>query len=100
LREYHHFLDDTEAIKQVVESQTTGVIDLSNGKPVTLREIAQQVFSAFCKSHLLKIGTLPEPLEENYDKKKLESDFVKNIRFRDTLTGVVDYMKVCYSFKA
>ncbi len=36
LREYHHFLDDTEAIKQILESQTTGVVNLSNGKPVTL----------------------------------------------------------------
>jgi len=101
LREYHHFLDEAEAIRQIVDSQTTGVINLSNGKPVSLKEIAQQVFSVFCKSHLLRIGALPEPAEENYDKNIfLESDFLRDITLRDSLSGIVEYMKACYSSKA
>ena len=100
LREYHHFLDDAEAIRQIADSQTTGVINLSHGEPVALKDIAQQVFSAFGNNHLLKIGSLPEPSEENYDKYFLKSDIVSNISFRDSLPAIVNYMKACYSPKA
>ena len=100
LREYHHFLDDAEAIRKIVDLQTTGVVNLSHGKPVSLKEIAQQVFSAFGNSHLLKMGALPEPSEENYDKIFLKSDIVSNISFRDSLPAIVNYMKTCYFSKA
>ena len=100
LREYHHFLDDAEAIRKIADLQTTGVVNLSHGKPVSLKEIAQQVFSAFGNNHLLKMGALPEPSEENYDKIFLKSDIVSNISFRDSLPAIVNYMKTCYSSKA
>ena len=100
LREYHHCLDDAEAIKKIADLQTAGVVNLSHGKPVSLKEIARQVFSAFGNDHLLKIGALPEPTEENYDKTFLKSDIVRDVSFRDSLSAIVDYMKTCYSSRA
>ena len=97
LREYHHFLDDAEAIRTIAGSKITGVINLSHGKPVLLKDIAQQVFLAFGKNELLQIGALPEPAEENYDRIFSKSDMVDNISFRDSLPAIVNYMQAYYN---
>ena len=44
LREYHHFLDDAEAIRTISGLKITGVVNLSHGKPVSLKDIAQASF--------------------------------------------------------
>ena len=98
LREYHHFLDDAEVIQKICGSEITGVVDLSHEKPISLKDIAQQVFLAFDKNNLLKIGSLPEPPEENYDK-IFKPKKINDASFRDTLPAIVNYLKTCYSSK-
>jgi len=97
LREYHHFLDEAKAIQNICGSEITGVVNLSHGKPVSLREIAQHVFLAFDKEGLLDIGALPEPTEENYDKFFLKSNAFNDVKLPDILPAIVNYMKACYS---
>jgi nucleoside-diphosphate-sugar epimerase len=100
LREYHHVLDTAKAIKQINSSGLSGVIHLSHGKATTLKNIAEQIFAAFRASHLLRVGAVNEPLQENYHKTFEKTDVLKNMLFRDTLPAVVDYMKACYHHKA
>jgi len=96
LREYHHFLDDAKVIRAIADSQVTGVVNLSHGEPVTLKNIAQNVFAAFDKSHLLRIGAMPEPPDENYDKIFQKTGTARQKCFRNSLPAIVDYMKNCY----
>lgn len=95
LREYHHFDDDADAVYRLAENWRAGVVDLNHGRPVTLREIATTLFSAFGEKDLLKIGARPEPAEENYDTSFDRPDFLANVKFRDALPAIVKYIENC-----
>lgn len=88
LREYHHVDDDIMAVHALVSSEVKGVIDLSHGKPVSLKELALYIFTAFNSKKLLRIGALPEPEEENFNMVFDPPDLLKNIKFRVTLPSV------------
>jgi nucleoside-diphosphate-sugar epimerase len=96
LREYHHVQDDARAIRAITDSQSHGVLDVSHGQPVSLREIAVSVFQAFGKDDMLHIGGLPEPLEENYRQIFNRPAVLDDVDFRETLPAIVDYMKKLY----
>jgi nucleoside-diphosphate-sugar epimerase len=93
MREYHHLADEVRAIRQIAGSARTGVMDVSHGHPLRLRMIAEEVFQAFAKSELLRVGALPEPPEENYEKIFKRSEFLQQISFRDSLPSIVQYMR-------
>lgn len=98
LREYHHLADEALAIRLIAErSELTGVRALSHGRPMSLREIAEKVFAALGKDHLLQIGTLPEPTEENYGKIFEPMAMLRAVEFRNEIQGVVEYMSRCYA---
>jgi len=96
LREYHHFLDVTKAVRHMVNSSLAGVVNLSHGKPVSLRDIANRIFEAFDKDYLLQVGAIPEPLEENYDRLFQPIELCKQVCFRDSLPSIIDYMRECF----
>lgn len=100
LREYHHLEDVAAAIRAITESQACGVIGLSHGKPVSLKEIAESVFNFIGKAHLLRLGELPEPAEENYDQIFQVNEVVSEINFRKTLPAVNNYMMDCLAASA
>jgi nucleoside-diphosphate-sugar epimerase len=93
LREYHHVADDARAIRWLVESASTGTIALSHGAPVTLRQIADTVFEAFGKGELLRAGALPDPEQENYERIFEPLSFPAEVKFRESLPAIVEYMK-------
>ena len=93
LREYHHVEDDARAIKALVSNDVAGLVDLAHGKPVTLRSLAEAVFEALGKSHLLQVGAVPEPAQDNFDRVFSVPESLKTHSFRDTLPAVVEYMK-------
>jgi nucleoside-diphosphate-sugar epimerase len=93
LREYHHVEDDARAIKALVASEVMGAVDLAHGKPVTLRSLAQAIFESQHKSHLLQVGAIPEPAQDNFDRVFSVPESLKTHSFRDTLPAVVEYMK-------
>lgn len=97
LREYHHLEDEAVAIRLIADSSISGVIDLSHGMPVSLKSIAWSVFKALGKNHLLRLGALPEPAEENYDRVFQVNKLIAEIKFRDPLTGINAYMKHCFA---
>ena len=96
LREYHHLEDEAAAIRLIADSSVSGVVNLSHGQPVSLRAIAENVFDALGESQLLRLGALPEPAEENYDRIFRANEIVDSVRFRDVLPNISKYMKNCY----
>jgi nucleoside-diphosphate-sugar epimerase len=93
LREYHHVFDDAAAVRRLVDQSVSGVVELSHGKPVTLRILAEAVFESAGKGHLLSLGALPEPQQENFTQVFSRPSMLDDNMFRDTVTGVVEYMK-------
>lgn len=93
LREYHHVEDDAVAIKSLVDRQIGGIVELSHGKPVSLKHLAQAIFQACGKSDLLHLGALPEPAEENFSRVFERPAVLDAIVFRDCIESVVEYMQ-------
>jgi nucleoside-diphosphate-sugar epimerase len=100
LREYHHLADEAKAIRQIASFAPPGVMNLSHGKPLRLRVIAESVFKVLGKSDLLQVGSLPEPTEENYDKVFNPPEILYEVEFRDSLPALVSYMQECHSCQA
>ncbi|MFT0521181.1 NAD-dependent epimerase/dehydratase family protein [Pseudomonas faucium] len=93
LREYHHVDDDAMAIKVLIDAEVNAVVDLSHGRPVTLRSLAEAIFSSLDKSHLLQLGAVPEPAEENFDVVFDVPVALTGMPFRDASSAVVEYIK-------
>ncbi|MEG2041492.1 MAG: NAD(P)-dependent oxidoreductase, partial [Hafnia sp.] len=93
LREYHHVTDDAAAIRMLVDRSASGVVELSHGHPITLRSLAETIFESAGKTHLLRLGALPEPDQENFTQVFLRPAALKDVVFRETLAGVSKYMK-------
>ena len=93
LREYHHLDDEARAIRALAESGITGAVDLSHGQPVSLKDLALHVFAAFDAGHLLRVGALPAPPEENYGTTFSRLPLLQHIDFRNTLPAVVSYLQ-------
>ncbi len=97
LREYHHLADETKAIRLIAETTCSGVLNITHGKPVSLKAVAERIFKALGKGELLHIGALAEPLAENYEKIFELVPMLQEVEFRETLPGIVQYMQECYS---
>ncbi|MDE1146816.1 MAG: NAD-dependent epimerase/dehydratase family protein [Azospirillaceae bacterium] len=95
LREYHHMKDAAHGIRALMDAKGWGINDLSFGNPVKLRLLAESVFDAFDKRHLLSIGALNRPTEENYGTTFTKNDRIAHLHFRKPVDGVVQYMKTC-----
>ncbi|WP_051593608.1 NAD(P)-dependent oxidoreductase [Achromobacter sp. DH1f] len=97
LREYHHLDDEACAVRKIAESSVTGVLNVSHGRPVSLRAVAESVFGAFGRDDLLCVGALTEPPEENYQKILPPTELLDPDAFRETLPAIAKYMQDCYS---
>lgn len=97
LREYHHVDDDAFAIKALIDLKTSGIVELSHGDPVTLRQLAEAVFLSFGQSDLLRIGAIAEPAQENFSDVFERPLALKAVEFRETVTSVTAYMKTLVS---
>ncbi|BDU17482.1 NAD-dependent epimerase/dehydratase family protein [Lysobacter auxotrophicus] len=93
LREYHHIDDEVAAVRRIVDAGVTGSLDLSHGAPVSLRDIAEHVFASCGKSHLLAVGALPEPAEENYGHVFQRPAALDGAGFRPTLPAIASYLQ-------
>lgn len=100
LREYHHLQDEAAAIRKIDASSTLGVVDLSHGQPVTLKAIAEYVFARVGKQELLRIGALPEPTEETFERICTRPAILDDVRFRDALPAILDYIQACLAGQA
>lgn len=93
LREYHHVDDDAYAITSLVTRNISGVVELSHGQPVSLRALAEAIFQALDASHLLQIGALPEPAQENFNEVFVPPEILNGLTFRESIGAVVEHMK-------
>ncbi len=93
LREYHHVADDAAAIRLLVDHSVKGIVALSHGQPITLKDLAETIFGLFGKDQLLRLGALPEPEQENFTQFFLRPTLLEGVVFRETLAGVSEYMK-------
>lgn len=96
LREYHHVDDEAKAIRTIEESMAVGILDVSHGRPVSLRDVAECVFRACGREHLLRVGSLDEPLDENYHRILAPNELLAREAFRDSLPAIAGYMRGCY----
>lgn len=95
LREYHHLRDEAKAIRQVESSTRVGLVNLSHGKPLSLRSIAENVFEALGKSALLQVGALAEPPEEIYAAFLQPLPQLESMTFRESQPAIIEYMRAC-----
>jgi len=95
LREYHHVDDEAAAIGALQDAGVRGVVELSNGAPLTLLSLARAVFDGCGAPALLEAGALPEPADENYETVLARHSALAAVHFRPALPAVVDYMAQC-----
>lgn len=88
LREYHHVDDEARAVRALCRRPSRGPLALSHGKPVTLRRLAEAVFSAAGRPDLLQLGVLPAPPEDNYGSVFSVTSGLQPQDFRDALACV------------
>ena len=93
IREYHHIEDDVSAIWKILESDFVGAIDLNHGAPITLINLAQYLFHRFNCEKFLRVGSLPEPIVENYERIFLAHPIYAETEFRLSLPSVGDYIE-------
>jgi nucleoside-diphosphate-sugar epimerase len=93
LREYHHIDDDIQALGRIIGAKNYGIIEISHNEKLTLRTIAEFVFSEFNIISKLKLGELPNPSIELYKSgNNLALDKQAN-GFRASLPGITDYLR-------
>lgn len=93
IREYHHLDDVVKSVDIILSKNTQGVIELTNGSGIKLRDLAMGVFKEFNLMHLLNIGNL-----DIQHKDKFINDYTKNkdielVDFRNPINGVCDYLR-------
>jgi nucleoside-diphosphate-sugar epimerase len=94
LREYHHISDDLNFLTYLLNIDASGVIEINHGETVSLKSLAEYVFSYFDLSDLLKIGSLPEPRQDNFQTEFTPSGELGSHNFRKTLPGVIEYFNL------
>ena len=93
LREYHHVDDDAMAIKELLYQNISGKEIISHGDAIPLKKLTKTIFKNFNKLDQLKIGSLPDRINENYNIRFTKNPNLDNIMFRNTFDGVTDYLQ-------
>lgn len=93
IREYHHLDDVAKSIDIILSKNKNGIVEVTSGNGIRLRDLALRIFEKFNLEHLLHIGNL-----DIEHKDKFTNDYEKNkdleeVRFRDPIKGVCNYLK-------
>ena len=92
LREYHHISDDVEALKHVLDSDFRGIVHISHGNPLRLKNLALAIFEYFDEMDLLEVGALPTFVNENEEVYFQRHSIYDSVVFRDALRGVPTWL--------
>jgi nucleoside-diphosphate-sugar epimerase len=95
LREYHHVADDAEALLTLMRMNMGGIVELSHGRPVMLKALAEAVFEAFGAASLVAVGALPDPPADNYAVAFHANPHLSEVHFRETLPHVILHLRSC-----
>ena len=93
IREYHHVQDDVQALVHLINSARRGIIAINHNERIAIRKIAEYVFSELDKNYLLRIGDLPSPEIEQYVSSDTNSETPQGLDFRETLPGVLEFVR-------
>jgi len=93
LREYHHIDDDIQALDRILGTKKNGIIEIAHGEKLTLRTIAEHVFSEFKMMSQLKLGELPNPVVEQYVLGVNELPQMPVTGFRSSLKGITEHLR-------
>lgn len=91
IREYHHISDDTKVVNSLLAQDKSGVHQISHGKGLSLRFIAESIFSHYNLNKLLKLGAIADPLVEIFHPIFEPSNFLEGFEFRSTIPALLDY---------
>ena len=89
LREYHHIHDDMKAVVELVSQNSFGIHQINHGEPHSLKVIAEHLLEAFGLNQLLRLGTLPTPIDDNFNFHFARPENLQNVLFRPTLSGLL-----------
>jgi nucleoside-diphosphate-sugar epimerase len=59
IRDYLHVADAGEALAALLDSATTGPVNIASGRPVSLQEVVQEIGRQTDREELLALGALP-----------------------------------------
>ena len=94
LREYHHIEDDVSLLIRSVFSGIYGIVEISSGMPVRLLELAQAVYSELLPNRKVIADLRVDTIENlNHVFPKLSSFDGNPVTFRDTRSGVIEYLR-------
>lgn len=93
IREYHHLDDVAQSIDVVIRNDVDGVIELTSGNGIMLRDLAKGIFNEFDLTDLLKIGSLDIQHKEKFSNDYTKNEILTGVAFRDPVDGVCDYLK-------
>jgi nucleoside-diphosphate-sugar epimerase len=90
LREYHHIHDDMKAVIELISQNSLGIHQINHGEPHSLKVIAEHLLGAFSLKQLLRLGTLPTPIDDNFSFHFTRPENLQHIQFRPTLSGLLE----------
>ena len=93
IREYHHLDDITKSIEVILSKNKKGIVELTSGTGIRLRDLALCIFEEFNLEHLLNIGSLDIEHKDKFTNDYIKNEDLKEVEFRDALQGVCDYLK-------
>lgn len=97
IREYHHTDDIALSLAALLHRQwlhgESSVVQINSGTPVRLGAFATQIFRAFGREDLLRIGMVPRPKGENLDRIFPRSEAWLLPASREPIQGVTHWLR-------
>jgi len=94
VREYHHVEDDVALILRMMLSETFGTVEVSSGNPITLIDLATEIFKRLLPERNIITSLENNPREIfNFKYPRLQSFDGLPIHFRDSIEGVISYFQ-------
>lgn len=88
LREFHHVDDDIQIIDNALRLNFSKHLEISHGKPLTLIQVAENLFDSFSLPGLLRRNMYPDNPNDNYTKIFSTNPVQDTIIHRDPLTSL------------
>ena len=92
-REYHHLDDVVKSVDFILSHNEKGVIEITSGNGIMLRNLALEIFKKFKCRSLLKISAINDIKNEKLSNDYQKNNNLKNIDFRDPIEGVCHYLE-------
>lgn len=98
LREYHHVDDLTFALGRLLQKKgpwpfESPILNLSSGRAITLKQIAEAVFKDLGRESLLKVGAIASPQFENRNQMFTASPENVLPASRDPIPHIIDWIR-------